>query len=98
MKVFLKKKPFEAKIAENNLSHEEVARVLGIKISTLSTLKYPGIYNRGLSPKRREKLQKLLKVDFGDLFFVRSACYKQAQISKKLKGSNHKAEKASPRG
>lgn len=80
MTVYLKKQEFEEALARKNLSYEEFARMLGIARTYLSTLKDPEKYDLSPSSDLREKMLKILGLEFDDIFFVRNSRFNDKNI------------------
>lgn len=83
MSVYLKKEKFEELLARKNILQAELARILDIPESYLSTLKDPEKYNLGVSPELREKILKFLEVEFDDIFFIQNSRCSE-NLSKKV--------------
>ena len=74
MAVYLKKDRFEELLARRNMSQVDFANMIGISETYLSMLKDSEKHEAGASPDLREKILKVLNIEFDDIFFISTSC------------------------
>lgn len=72
MTVYLKKDKLEEILARKNLSFDDLAKILGISRQYIYLLKEPEKYDLSPSPELREKMLRILEVEFDDIFFIQN--------------------------